>query len=598
MSLARDLAPQVAQRTARRFHRPDAPAGTVARRTGRNLPAVVVANLLVVLLPAVAAWALMPGGGLAPMLGAMGIAVVVSAAVASLGSALWTRRMACSELVFSDLLLWGWARRIRAERRLAAACDLLASDAGCVGPESPSGDRQLLTLRRLSTLLDAQDPYTRGHSRRVTRHAERIAKTMHVPRCDVAKLRTAAALHDIGKIHTPQAVLHKPGRLTDEEFGVVKRHPGEGAAMLAGLDDQDVVAMVRHHHERLDGSGYPDGLAGAEIPLGARIIAVADTFDAMTSNRSYRGAFEHRKALEVLAGEAGTRLDAAAVSAFQAYYAGRRLAACSALLTATAPRLFGWLGSGPQVAAAAAPSLGKALPAIGAAALLAGPVGGSAGLGPGSDAGSRKAGAATQVAAPAPAETGASDRQLVNRPARGPVAREPERADRLRKVTAPDLGRRRGDWAVRSGATRTVSTNPPASALAPARPEEAVAPNALPPDLIPAPVSHEPQPRGRGEGRGKADPPVGAPPVVKSPAIKPSLIDPPVIDLPERERAPVDPIGTARRVAKPPLRSTGNAVDALVAPPATALDEALRSTAKDTSDGAVETRTSVVDRVR
>src|SRR3712207_6404492 len=122
--------------------------------------------------------------------------------------------------------------------------------------------------------------------------------------------------------------------------------------MLSPLDDPAVVAMVRHHHERLDGSGYPDGLAGDEIPLGARIIAVADTFDAMTSNRAYRGAFRHEKALDVLSSEAGSRLDAAAVSAFHAYYTGRGLVAWSALVATAAPRLFAWLESGQHVVTA------------------------------------------------------------------------------------------------------------------------------------------------------------------------------------------------------------------------------------------------------
>ena len=130
---------------------------------------------------------------------------------------------------------------------------------------------------------------------------------------DVAKVRTAAALHDVGKLHTPREILNKPGRLTDAEFALVQRHPGDGADMLRGIEEPEITAMVRHHHERLDGAGYPAGLTGQEIPVGARIIAVADTFDAITSSRPYRKAANHKRALDVLSREAGSQLDGAAV---------------------------------------------------------------------------------------------------------------------------------------------------------------------------------------------------------------------------------------------------------------------------------------------
>ena len=195
------------------------------------------------------------------------------------------------DLVFADLMLWGWLRRLRAERRLARAETLLG-----LGAEGLS----VQALTSLSALLEARDGYTYGHSQRVTRHAERIARAMGLSATDVAKVRTAAALHDVGKLHTPRDILNKPGRLTDEEFEVIRHHPGDGAAMATSLDDPMITAMIRHHHERLDGGGYPAGLAGNAIPLGARIIAVADTFDAMTSNRAYRGAASHKHALDVL----------------------------------------------------------------------------------------------------------------------------------------------------------------------------------------------------------------------------------------------------------------------------------------------------------
>ena len=167
----------------------------------------------------------------------------------------------------------------------------------------------------------------------------------------MAKVRTAAATHDVGKVHTPREVLTKPGRLTDAEYEIVKKHPGDGAAMVAEMGDPEITAMVRHHHERLDGSGYPDGLAAGDIPLGARIIAVADTFDAMTSGRPYRAACKHKKALDVLSGEAGTRLDPVAVAAFLRYYSGKRSVAWSALFIDAPPRLISWVGGFFQGAA-------------------------------------------------------------------------------------------------------------------------------------------------------------------------------------------------------------------------------------------------------
>ena len=180
-------------------------------------------------------------------------------------------------------------------------------------------------------------------------------------------MRTAAALHDVGKLHTPREILNKPGRLTDEEFAVIRRHPGDGADMSTSVGDPVITAMIRHHHERLDGAGYPAGLAGEAIPLGARIIAVADTFDAMTSNRAYRRASSHKRALDVLRAEAGKQLDADAVAAFVGYYRGRRTVAWSAFATAAPQRLFAWLGGvspgvSAGVAGAAALAIGVASP--------------------------------------------------------------------------------------------------------------------------------------------------------------------------------------------------------------------------------------------
>jgi putative nucleotidyltransferase with HDIG domain len=300
------------------------------------LPHALIATTLVVVLPALAVWAIIPRGDLALLALSVPLGMLLSVAAASIGGAIWKRTPGSSDLVFADLMLWGWLRRVRTERRLARAETLLGDD---------THGQSVEALTDLSVQLEARDRYTYGHSQRVTRHAERIATAMGLSATDIAKVRTAAALHDVGKLHTPREILNKPGALTDEEFAVIRRHPGDGAAMAGAVGDPMIIAMIRHHHERLDGAGYPAGLVGEEIPLGARIIAVADTFDAMTSNRAYRRAASHKRALDVLRSEAGTQLDKAAVAGFLSYYRGRRTVTWSAFAVAAPQRLLAWLGS-------------------------------------------------------------------------------------------------------------------------------------------------------------------------------------------------------------------------------------------------------------
>src|ERR687895_2631800 len=319
------------------------------------LPQAVLATVVVMVLPAVAVSAIETAGLPWLVLGSVLLAMALSVTAASAGSAIWMRTPGSRDLVFGDLMLWGWLRRVRAERRLSHAWELLEDGAqdgrgGALGRE-----RRSEVLQEVSTLLEARDAYTHGHSRRVTRHSERIAREMGLSPDEVAKVRLAAAVHDVGKIHTPREVLNKPGRLTDEEFEIVKRHPTDGAEMLADTEDPAITAMVRHHHERLDGTGYPDGLAGDEIPLGARIISVADTFDAITSSRPYRSACKHRKAIEILRKEAESQLDRDAVGAFLKYYRGRRSIAWWAVFTTLPERVPGWLAGVLQGGAGAAP---------------------------------------------------------------------------------------------------------------------------------------------------------------------------------------------------------------------------------------------------
>ncbi len=167
--------------------------------------------------------------------------------------------------------------------------------------------------------MEAKDPYTRGHTQRVAELAVRIGQELRLGPERLRILNRAALLHDIGKIGVPDSILNKPAKLTEEEYAVVKEHPVRGYAMIKHVKSlQQELGGVRHHHERLDGSGYPDGLKGDAIPLGARIIAVADVYDALTSPRPYRDAWPRERALALIDSEAGSKLDPTCVRALHA----------------------------------------------------------------------------------------------------------------------------------------------------------------------------------------------------------------------------------------------------------------------------------------
>lgn len=172
------------------------------------------------------------------------------------------------------------------------------------------------TMRRV---VDAKDTYTRGHSDRVSYYAEQIALRLGRDPQFCERVRLAGLFHDVGKLSIPDEVLLKPGRLTEEEYEMIRRHPDNGAELLSVISQfRPILPAVRSHHERFDGLGYPDGLAGEAIPEEARIIAVADTFDAMTSDRQYRKSLGFRQAMEEMGRCKGTQLDAHLVDVFQA----------------------------------------------------------------------------------------------------------------------------------------------------------------------------------------------------------------------------------------------------------------------------------------
>jgi putative nucleotidyltransferase with HDIG domain len=168
----------------------------------------------------------------------------------------------------------------------------------------------LSCVRALVNAIEAKDVYTSGHSERVASHAMSIAERLGLDSKTSDAVRLGALLHDIGKIGVPEAILTKQGRLTPEEFDIIKTHPSRGADILGAIKGIDlVVAAVRWHHEAINGLGYPDKLRGPDIPMPARIVAVADAFDAMTSNRSYRRNLSVEEAMREFRRCAGSQFD-------------------------------------------------------------------------------------------------------------------------------------------------------------------------------------------------------------------------------------------------------------------------------------------------
>jgi HD-GYP domain-containing protein (c-di-GMP phosphodiesterase class II) len=178
--------------------------------------------------------------------------------------------------------------------------------------------KQVLAMAcTLVSLVDLRDFYTGGHSGRVATYARGIGVHLGLTDAELDRVVMAALLHDIGKIGVPDHVLLKQGRLTDEEFGQIKKHPELGWMALKNIDDfKSISLIVLHHHERMDGGGYPGGLKGNEIPLGARVIAVADSYDALTTDRPYRKARMHEQAVEELLSCEKTQFDPRVLAAF------------------------------------------------------------------------------------------------------------------------------------------------------------------------------------------------------------------------------------------------------------------------------------------
>jgi len=175
----------------------------------------------------------------------------------------------------------------------------------------------LRIVQSMGAKVEQKDPYTLGHSARVALYSLRIAQKLALPWEEVKGILTAAYLHDLGKVKIRARVLKKPGSLTPEEYEEIKLHPAKALEILQGVKfPWGVEEIILHHHERWDGRGYPRGLKGKAIPLGARIIAVADSFDAMTTTRPYRPAFGKREALDEIEEKMGIMYDPQVVRAF------------------------------------------------------------------------------------------------------------------------------------------------------------------------------------------------------------------------------------------------------------------------------------------
>ena len=373
----------------------------------------------------------------------------------------------------------------------------------------------------------------------MTRHAERIATVMGLPPADVAKVRTAAALHDIGKLHTPRNILNKPGRLTDSEFALIKRHPVDGAAMATGIGDPEITAMIRHHHERLDGRGYPDALAGEAIPLGARIISVADTFDAITSNRTYRRAAHHKRALDVLAAEAGKQLDGDAVAAFRGYYRGHRTVALSALVASAPQRLLTWLGgASPVIGAGAAGAtalligVGSPQPAVYSPTSLDSPPAITAASAP------KRASGAAAASATRERTATTDERRRAARRDRGAARRDGARTPPRSREPAAGGGSPAAGTPTSGGGSG--ATNPPSTAPAPGNdvpklPDVKVPPVKIPPVHVPSvevPSVKVPSVEVPAIKLPGVDLPGVTTPPINTPPIKTPPINVPGVDLP------------------------------------------------------------------
>ncbi|MFZ0040742.1 MAG: HD-GYP domain-containing protein [Solirubrobacteraceae bacterium] len=214
------------------------------------------------------------------------------------------------------------ARREREASRNALQLERYAADLRETFKQERERTQQLTrsykaTVRALSNAVEARDAYTGKHAERVAAYGIEIARALGLPRPDAPEMEFGFLLHDVGKVAVPDAILYKPGPLTAEERALMARHPVVGAEIVGGIEFlSDAAKVVRSHHERWDGTGYPDGLAGEEIPIAARVFAVADVLDALITDRPYRPGLALPEARAMIVDGAGTQFDPSVVQAF------------------------------------------------------------------------------------------------------------------------------------------------------------------------------------------------------------------------------------------------------------------------------------------
>ena len=214
-------------------------------------------------------------------------------------------------------------RRVREADDSARQLELYAADLRETFKAERARTQQLsssymATVRALSNAVEARDAYTGKHAERVATYAIELGRRLGLPRPDAPETEFGFLLHDVGKLAVPDSILFKPGPLTSEERALMARHTVVGAEIIQDIEFLfEAAKVVRSHHERWDGDGYPDRLRGEEIPLAARVFAVADVFDALTTHRPYRGALAMARAREMISEESGTHFDPAVVTAFE-----------------------------------------------------------------------------------------------------------------------------------------------------------------------------------------------------------------------------------------------------------------------------------------
>jgi HD domain len=210
-----------------------------------------------------------------------------------------------------------WPVRCGAMMLVGGACGMLTRSLMARLHDLETLNRE--TIAAFVRAIDARDPYTAQHSERVAAYSAALAEALGLDAKGVERIRLTALLHDVGKVGLERSVLQKPGSLNEEEWREVRAHPTLSAHILTGVGRfGPYLDGARHHHERYDGRGYPDGLAGEDIPFDARIIAVADAYEAMTANRAYRAACSHEEALRRIADGSGTQFDPRCAAAFMA----------------------------------------------------------------------------------------------------------------------------------------------------------------------------------------------------------------------------------------------------------------------------------------